>query len=412
MRASRFSITNSLRVFASWLALPVCGWAASPDYEFQGSISRTVLENYLARAVTHAGLCASSPEPTTRFFDDDLRMLTRLGAKFIGRAAFAWELPKDDEAHFHQVKTAAAAVHQADPEIVLQACVFEIVTTEVERIRVPDWVFHEFDLPVEDRHFRYSAMLFDEGRWHNRWRPGASVPDMTKLETQLWFYYRARSYLDGGIEAIHFGQVKLMDDADPGHQHWFAILSRIRNHARNHARRGFVICDAHTHGEVKDGQLLFDFHSYPLRLREVPDAPGKTFLTDKDAGDIFGRSKGGVTPSGWPCDSLPFLVELDNYGYSGRGGESVGGIWVWGYDEISWFAHQPEVDRNAWLREADQWVRNHPSPAHLQMPTRRILAAPIGGLWMYAANSRSEACPEGFGVEDTIAEIWSSPPGL
>ena len=91
------------------------------------------------------------------------------------------------------------------------------------RLPVPKWAFQELGRPVEDRKFRYADMLYNSGRQHDRWRPGASVPDMSKPETQLWFYYRARRYLDCGIEAIHFGQVMIMDDADPGHRHWQAF---------------------------------------------------------------------------------------------------------------------------------------------------------------------------------------------
>ena len=87
--------------------------AARRDYTFDGKISRTVLENYLSRAVTHVGLCSTSADPSTAVFDDDLRMLTDIGAKFVGRAAYAWILPKDEDSHFKQVKVRAAKVHQA-----------------------------------------------------------------------------------------------------------------------------------------------------------------------------------------------------------------------------------------------------------------------------------------------------------
>ena len=51
---------------------------------------------------------------------------------------------------------------------------------------------------------------------------------------------------------------------------------------------------------------------------------------------IYGRSKGGITPSGWRCGHLPYLVELDNWGVSSKPGQAgMGGCWVWGYDEIT-----------------------------------------------------------------------------
>lgn len=65
-------------------------WATDrARYAFQHTISREVLNNYLSHAISHVGLCATSPEASTPTFDDDLRMLLHIGAKFIGRAAYA-----------------------------------------------------------------------------------------------------------------------------------------------------------------------------------------------------------------------------------------------------------------------------------------------------------------------------------
>ncbi len=68
---------------------------------------------------------------------------------------------------------------------------------------------------------------------------------------------------------------------------------------------------------------------------------------------IFLRSKGGRTFTGWQCERLPYLVELDNYGSSTHPGHpGQGADWVWGYDEISWFANQSSEYRAQWRRYA------------------------------------------------------------
>ena len=41
---------------------------------------------------------------------------------------------------------------------------------------------------------------------------------------------------------------------------------------------------------MEDGRLLFDFHSFPLRIREVTDMPQQSRLSADQPGDIFGRS--------------------------------------------------------------------------------------------------------------------------
>lgn len=168
-------------------------------------------------------------------------------------------------------KPYAAALHQADPEIILQAAAFEIVTRGVATISIPERVFREFGQPVENRPFRYQDMLYANGRFVNHWGGRGSVPDMSRLETRMWFYFLVASYIDVGIEAIHFGQVGLMDKKDPGHAGWLDMLGRVRAYAKTHARRHFLLCDAHAPagGFVEDGKLLFDFHSNGFNTEET-----------------------------------------------------------------------------------------------------------------------------------------------
>jgi len=207
----------------------------------------------------------------------------------------------------------------------------------------------------------------------------------------------------------------IMDDADPGHRGWLDMLGRVRSYARKNARRRFVLCDAHTHGEVENGRLLFDFHSFPMRAKEiVAEARGEEDSVERAEfvmGHIdspFGRSKGGVAPSGWRCKSLPYLAEVDNFGRSDLAGRPTGTWWLWGYDEISWFARQPETYRNNWLIYAWNWIRENDPNGFFQMPARRGIASPKDDRRVYRANRRSRACPQGFGQEDTIRAIWAA----
>ena len=124
---------------------------------------------------------------------------------------------------------------------------------------------------------------------------------------------------------------------------------------------------------------------------------------------IYGRSRGGLTASGWHCEHLPYLVEIDNWGASRHpGGAKMGGIWVWGYDEITWFAHQPPEYRNKWLRDAWAWVRRTDSNGFLEMPGSRTLSSSLDGKRWYHANQPGPAVPEGYGQEETIRAIWAA----
>ena len=101
-------------------------------------------------------------------------------------------------------------------------------------------------------------------------------------------------------------------------------------------------------------------------------------------------------------------MEFDNFG-SHHPGEVSPSPFIWGWDEITWFAFMPETDRNAWLHYAWNWVKATDPAGHLEMPGSRVLSPGKrdGPRW-YWANTRSAACPNGFNTEETIKEIWQA----
>ncbi|HTU92888.1 MAG TPA: hypothetical protein VMF69_22600 [Gemmataceae bacterium] len=373
---------------------------------FDKTMPRAVLESYLARAISMEGLLNGKGD-----LDDNIRMLKSTGAKFIGRSLCLWAGEANLLRNLDRAKEQLPKVHQADPEMILQACIFEIVTTQVEQVPVPEWAFTALGRPVEKRNFRYADMLYPDGKRRDHWGKGASVPDVSQPETKLWFYFLARSYIDLGIEAIHFGQTELMNGNDRDLAHYEQLLTLIRSYAAKHARRHMVLCDAHvpSGGLVREGRLLLDFHSFPLRIREVPEKPQEAILQVGFSDSIYGRSKGGLTFSGWKCEHLPYLVEIDNWGVSRQPGKAkAGGIWVWGYDEISWFANQSKQYRSDWLRYAWDWVRRTDANGFLQMPGSRTMRSPLNRRRWYFANTPSPAVPDGLGDEETIRAIWTT----
>jgi hypothetical protein len=392
----------------------VPGLCAQRNYRFDGKISREVLENYLARSITMTELYRSPGN-----LDDDIRMLQNIGAKFAGRTIYLWggEARIADPKFLAQGREMAERIHHNDPDVVLQAAVFEIVTEQVGQIPVPAWAFTEFGEAPTTRNFDYSKMLFPDKTMVDHWRRGSSVPDICQPETKMWFFFLAASYMDVGVEAIHFGQLDLVGREDPEYRNWADLLKHVRAYAAKKARRHYVICDAHVPkgGPVVDGRLLLDFHSFPLRPKEVADSPGKAVLAVGYSDGIYGRSNGGIAPSGWKCEHLPYLVEFDNFGGTRTPGQASQSerpsIFTWGYDEITWFAQQPEAYRNEWLRYAWKWLKEHDSAGFLEMPGGRMLThGPViageGTVNRYFANTRSPACPRGFSQEETIKDIW------
>ena len=251
-------------------------------------------------------------------------------------------------------------------------------------------------------------MLNRDGKLVRHWGR-SSVPDISQLETQLWFAYLAGAYIELGCEAIHLGQVGLIGMNDPTLTSWSKVVEHIRQIAKRKARRHMVLLDAHvpSGGMIVDGRSLLDFNSFPLRIKSTVEHPQQAALEVGHLDSLFGRSKGCISPSGWKCDSLPYLVEFDNFGRSRNPNVAdVRSIFVWGWDEISWLSLQSEDYRNDWLRYAHQWVHTHDANGHLQMPVNRMISCPNETGGNYRANLRSEACPVGYSQEETIKELF------
>ncbi len=375
-------------------------------YHFDGSIPRNVLDNFLSRAISMEGLLNGRGDLV-----DNIRMLKSVGAKFIGRSLCLWGREGNLIRNLERAKQQVPQVLAADPAMILQACVFEIVTAQVEQVPVPEWAFAAVGQPVETRNFRYADMLYPDGRRRNQWGRNASVPDVSRPETKLWFYYLAASFIDLGIEAIHFGQAEIMNGNDPNLDHWRRYSAWFVP-TRPGTRAGISCCATPMSPMAAwcaQGRLLLDFHSFPLRIMEVPDRPQEAILKVGFSDGIYGRSKGGMTFSGWKCDHLPYLVEIDNWGVSRQPGKAkAGGIWIWGYDEITWFAHQSERYRHDWLNYAWDWVRKTDPNGHLQMPGSRTMTSPQDRKRWYYANLPGPAVPDGLGDEKTIRAIWAA----
>ena len=374
-------------------------------FGFDRTISRETLDNYLSRSITMEGLLQGRGD-----LDDNIRMIKYIGAKYIGRALCLWNAENDFTNNLRRAREAVPRVQAADPDIVLEACVFETVTPKINEIAIPDWVFTAFGLPVERRNFRFDDIIYPEGQRRAMGR-GAQVPDESRLETQMWFYCQAVSYIDAGCEAIHFGQVEIMNKNDHNNDHWAHLLGMVRDYAGKRARRHMVICDGHvpTGGLMHDGNPLLDFNAFPLRIMETPEKPTEAILKLGFSDGLYNKSKGGKTFSGWTCDHLPYFVEFDNYGVSRHPGQpnTKGEFnWVWGYDEITWFMHQSREYRSNWLQYAWNWVRSTDTNGWLEMPGSRTARSP-DTQW-YFANSPSAAVPTGLGDEEAIRAVWAA----
>ena len=181
-------MTPTSRTCLIAVCLLIAPWTHAADvpattgskYSFDGTISRAVLENFLSRSITVEGLFNGRGN-----FDDNLRMLKTLRAKYAGRSLCLWGAENHFLTDIERAKTLVPRAVRADPEMILEACVFETVGPRVGRIAVPDWVFTAFSLPVAKRNFIYEQIIYPAGQ--RRAIGNAQVPDVSRQEAQLWF---------------------------------------------------------------------------------------------------------------------------------------------------------------------------------------------------------------------------------
>ncbi len=389
------------------------------EMRFDGAVTKEVLCNYLARSVTMSmenNFTLSEKSTHVKSF------ILNTGAKYICRAATCWNPSKTDISTHEGQKAFIKSVHAEDPAVVFEACIFECVSPNVNEIKIPAYVFEAFGLQSEDRSFNFSDMCYEDGRYLNQWGENTAVPDITRLETQLFFYYRAVSYIDLGYEGLHMGQVHIIGADDENWECFTKLLTMIRTYAKENARRHFVFINAHTHGIIDaDGKLMFDFHMYPSRpaaaettpTPPTKDDPQEAVFIEGHSDSIYGKSMGGMTQSGWECDTLPYLVELDNFGSDESKlfiGDPSDTLRVYGMDEISWYANQPASYRKKFLEYAYTWVRDEaPGDGYFAMPGQRVATIydenKTAIAWQYYAYAPS-TFKEGCGDEATIKRIW------
>ena len=387
--------------------------ATAPPTVVEGVPPAARVERCLDRAVTMTSFLQTFPWALKQW-QANRQLVGELQPALVGRAALVWGWEDGMVRGFSSLSRRVAQVHEQAPDVVLQGCIFEFVSRAVEGVSVPEDVQLAFGLEPESRNYDYDAMLPSQAPPHiyQGWGIDAAVPDITRPETQLWFFHLATIYLDAGLEAIHLGNIARITAHDPDLQATEDLLLRIRAYAATHARRGWVILDAHTHGLVRDDRLLLDFHSWPMRLREVGDPELEDVVIEEGFLDgIYGRSRGGTTPGGDRVQSQRFLVELDN-GYAGNVDSGCDRPeCVWGRDEITWFAQQPHDRRNELLRRF--WVRvpELDPVGRFQVPAVRPLQSLlITGCDRYLLH-RPEDLGCGAGQLDTVIEMWGPPPG-
>jgi hypothetical protein len=163
--------------------------------QFDGKISRQVLENYLSRSICIEGMLNGRG-----LLAEDIRMLTNCGAKYVARALCFWGEENNFLANIKRAKEEVPQVLAADPEIVLEGCVFETVGPSR---RVPFLIGYSKILDnLEQRNFRYEDIICPAGQR----RAMGTRKCRTKPDGDTALVYCRQPRIDVGCEGLPPGR--------------------------------------------------------------------------------------------------------------------------------------------------------------------------------------------------------------
>lgn len=89
----------------------------------------------------------------------------------------------------------------------------------------------------------------------------------------------------------------------------------------------------------------------PFTRMPLLEVPGEELVLVRE-----GYSEGGENPNGWSAKTMPYLMEYDNWGglvvddREKIPREELAWRDWWGYDQIAWFANQPESFPGVYLQ--------------------------------------------------------------
>jgi hypothetical protein len=355
-------------------------------FESQDSLTQPLLQAYLDRAVVHMNRSTWDGR-SQRFYEDT-------GAKFSHWAALLWSA-RPARAYWDKITAMADTIHD-DPDtadVILEAGVMEaIAERSVNGAEIPDWMLaflEESGLQSQRLHgpngpgcFSYEAM-FDRnaedwpnhfvGIWSQAEHNEQSAPDITMLETQLYYAYQIGEYIDAGFEGIMFGQSMMTGARDAGHAALHALCQFAKTWAGERAYRRAVTLSSHVIEQTEfEGQPVYTHVTWPTRLSYTDETPfGMWFGPEAEA---TATRQGGaeiVKQLALPID-LPILLEIDNYG-RGFGPSAVADE---GWDEITGFAKKTPEERAAFLRHyyfaVREWENRYGNRrVHLALPGNR-----------------------------------------
>ena len=409
----KFILPTSLLKGIVVLLLIAGGTAHAQNSQFNGKMSRAQLEDYLDRTMV---LSFDSLDKGMPAYNDLVNFAARCNARCLANTftvGYGSELPINF-GFFNKVQTAVTDIQNAYAKKglvapMVGAAIWESVTKNVDSIWMNDEVANTF-------HVAKRRFIYDSIKYMNDPAKDRATPDISRPETQMYFYYLATEFIKSGIEVLHMGIIEYEDKNDTNHLCTWDLLCKIRDYGAT-KNRGIVLINADTWGVrlKKTDTLLYDYVMIPTRVsgyytghdstwssmwnyRESPyGGPGRLSVTDCSP---FGKIGGGYVNLGWYADSIPYQVVLDNTLTNNCNCLVYATCYtVYGFDEISWFTLQSEDYRNEWLCYANSETKRLDKNCHFVMPGRKIYSR----RWSYYSAMNGY----GFNQEDAIINTWN-----
>lgn len=405
-------------------------------YAFDGQrqLTKPLLERYIDRAVVHMSTNSREPEV---YSERGRQFLRDTGALFLHWADLGWVrvYGPDD---WRRMGEHIDAVHASEwgADVLFECGLMEAIgRNQIDNTPIPTWMLELLkSLGIHSRRrfgpngpecFSYEAMFDREasdwpkhlvGLWSSNPASEQSVPDITMLETQLYYAMLIAEHLDAGFEGIMFGQTVLTGARDTNNAALAALCRFARQWAAARAWRRAVTLTSHVFdgadypkAPLSRGRPLFTHLTWPTRLSCAPYSPYRLRM-GPDIKRTATRQGGEEIAHllTLPHD-LPILLEIDNYG----GGPGVN---EHNDDEITAFAAKPPQERREFLRryyhECRTWTnaQGH-RRVFLAMPGYRVLNRAVS---LFTLPDGTPAPPvryyipfrEAGGEEDLIRELF------
>ncbi len=452
----------------------------SSEYYFMGSMSQELINKYLDRSLfmqsySHAESWFDPPTDSTLNPEKKkgMDMMRDVRPKVVGLISF-WGGEDDMRIHLacEQLTKDIDAIHAFDPDVICQAGIMEIAN--FGDTTIPDFVLSEFGYlktyyntstgtyttvnvhtnadGVVTNKFDARKMSYDEPYLSevpaDISKSPAEVlaerrlmPDFTKVETQMWFYYMATRYIDCGCEMLQLGDSFLMvfKDKEYGHQSLWSLMQRIRKYGSTR-NRGVVLLEGRyrvggfspyyfdpetspikrARDKGHERQLLFDILSSGVPLFQLsgkapwpayPPCTSSYAPVELRKVDLIGNSPGGLHPMGWYCKHTPYRLQLDQGSSEvihGCGVGVVGSQGTYGWDNTGWFAAQAVDYRNKIIKYIHYQVKCFDRKAHYVMSGRHVYSTKVFPGEPWQPPLRYNAYTGAASQQDTIKCVWNN----